>query len=659
MDPNFFGLSGNPFAQSDTGDAPCLAEEHLALSAELSAGLKAPHGITLLIGDQGTGKSTFIRSFLAQLPESYVTAYLPTAGPGLRHLLTEIIEQLGGTVTPGGQEQALIDTVRSLAKARAEHDRATVVVIDDAHELPAKTIERLGKLFGPDAADPSRLHVTLVGQPELLDRMNAANDRSILKHLVQVCRMDAIGPEDAFRYIADRVQKVGGIVDRLFSEDALRLIVQRADGNPAKIDHLCAGALERAQGRGVSVVDAAAVEAVSNGAASSETSGVSVASDDPETPTYFFNEDDEDQHPVEGNASMPTTPRTLPREGAPVAVPASRRRLAYWAAGAIAAVIAVAWAMTGTDLPLGGDQGRTNDAPVQTAAKEKPRQAAEAGAGAAGAGTEEQGAVPKLVVKRGAKASSGETPASAATESKVAAVPGTAAGAQPAPEAAARPRFPAPPLEPEAEAQAKQGADQAAPAAADAALPTSVPAAPPEAATAKPTAAPTEAPKPAAELATAAPAAPATKTEPTAAVPSKTEPAAPAAMVAEKAAAPQPKPAVAPVAPTRPAASPKPTVAPPAPVQAAAAKPQPAARAAASQGAYTVQLGAFSSRANAEALLAKARPAVSDGRIVASTAGGKSVFRVVAGNFATQAEANARAASLKKSGYTTFVRKLD
>jgi len=72
-----------------------------------------------------------------------------------------------------------------------------------------------------------------------------------------------------------------------------------------------------------------------------------------------------------------------------------------------------------------------------------------------------------------------------------------------------------------------------------------------------------------------------------------------------------------------------------------------------------VQLGAFSSRANAESLLAKARPVLRDGRIVASGAGGKPVFRVVAGSFATQAEANAHAATLKKSGYTTFVRKLD
>jgi type II secretory pathway predicted ATPase ExeA/cell division protein FtsN len=654
MDPNFFGLSGNPFAKSDISDAACLADEHLALSAELTAGLKAPHGITLLIGEQGAGKTTFIRSFLGQLPESYVTAYLPTAGPGLRHLLTEIIEQLGGTVTPGGQEQALIDTVRALAKARAEHDRATVVVIDDAHELPAKTIERLGKLFGSDAAEPSRLHVTLVGRPELLDRMNAANDRSILKHLVQVCRMDAIGPEEAFRYIADRVQKVGGIVDRLFSEDALRLIVQRANGNPARIDQLCAAALDRAEGRGVAVVDAATVEAVGNGAARVESAGSSMANEEPETPTYFFSEDDEDedQRAIEGSGRVPAAPRALPREGVSVAVPTSRRRLVYWAAGAIAAVIAVAWAMTGTDLPFGGGQAPVaGEVPMQTAAKERPKQPdVDAGAETKRA-ADEPGAVPKLVVKRGGKAAAGAMPETAGA-AKAAAEP-VAPGA---PEAAERPRFPAPPLQPAVEAPATRPADQAASAAAASPTPVPAPVEPPAAkiadtATAMPVA--EVAPKPA-QPASAAMPTPAVKAE--AVSPAAKTP--PAAIAAASEPAPQPKPVAAPVAPTRPAAAPaKPTVAPAAPVQSATAKP--ASSAAASSGRYTVQLGAFSSRANAEALLAKARPAAGDERIVASTSGGKPVFRVVAGSFATQTEASAHAAALKKSGYTAFVRQLD
>ncbi|HEY5623597.1 MAG TPA: ATP-binding protein, partial [Gammaproteobacteria bacterium] len=298
MNPSFFGLEGHPFErEGDAGEA-FLSEGHEALCAELHAGLKAPHGITLLIGEEGSGKTTLARSFAEQLADSATVAYLPTVGPGLRHLLTEIIEQLGGTESGAGEEQVLLNELARLARARAEHGRTTLIILDDAHELPAKTIERLGKLFGDDPADPSLLHIILVGRGELLDRMNAANDRSILKHLVQVCRMDPIGPEESFRYIADRIAKVGGVVDSIFTPDALHMIVQRANGFPARIDALCSASLECAEDRGEASVDTDAVDVACAGPTNTERfefDDVAPGEDEESaTPSYFLVDDGEE-----------------------------------------------------------------------------------------------------------------------------------------------------------------------------------------------------------------------------------------------------------------------------------------------------------------------------------------------------------------------------
>jgi cell division protein FtsN len=100
-------------------------------------------------------------------------------------------------------------------------------------------------------------------------------------------------------------------------------------------------------------------------------------------------------------------------------------------------------------------------------------------------------------------------------------------------------------------------------------------------------------------------------------------------------------------------AQPKPTSAS-APAKASATQTASAGTAAIASGAkYTVQVGAFKSRENAEALLTKIQKTYPDGRIFAAAG---SVFRVVSGAFASKGDADSRARTLAASGYTTFVR---
>jgi type II secretory pathway predicted ATPase ExeA len=643
MNPSFFGLNSHPF-RDDADVEPFFADAYESLTTELNAGLKAPHGITLLIGEEGAGKTTFIRSFAERQSDNCTVAYLPTTGPGLRHLLTEVVEQLGGSVAPGANEQVLLESLRGLAKARAEHDRTTLVIIDDAHELPSKTIERLGRLFGNDPAEPSKLHVTLVGSPELLDRMNAANDRSILKHLIQVCRMDAIGPEDAFRYIADRVQKVGGLVEQVFTEDALRLIVQRSNGIPAKIDAICTAAMNEAEDHGESAVGA---ETVDRACEDVDVDGfpleeAAMKEDDSEPTSYFLGDDYHSDEPVAAaaiDAASDTSSHPAPVFERVPADSGSRKRLAVWALGFIGAVAAIAALLSGGEdasLELAAD----NPADGLVIAR---NEAVSGGLAESGPLPTDPLSVPKLVVNREAKSSQGgaakaKDRAAAKDKERKAQAGGKrdkvvhAGPASDAP-AAARQRVTAPKFEPKAPAPAAVPAKTQAPASVQAAAESS--------ASAKTAAV--------AEQLQVAPAAPAPKPKPTLAKP-----------VAAPAPKPAPAPAAAPKTPTPPAAKPipptRPTAAPApkAPAVVAAAKPAPAA--AVGGKSYTVQIGAFSSRGNAETALAKLKKSYPDGRIMVTTAGGKTVFRVVSGAFPSVPAANARAGALKRGGFSTYVR---
>jgi cell division septation protein DedD len=112
----------------------------------------------------------------------------------------------------------------------------------------------------------------------------------------------------------------------------------------------------------------------------------------------------------------------------------------------------------------------------------------------------------------------------------------------------------------------------------------------------------------------------------------------------------------APVVPVVPApAAPKPgaEVSKPATRVASAAAPVPSGK------FFTVQIGAFGSRKNAETLLSDVRAKYSDGRIMTITTDGKAVFRVVSGSFTDMGDAKARAAALDVAGFKTYVRSVE
>jgi len=665
MDPSFFGLDGHPFDNSSEHEETYLADTHASLIAELRAGLKAPHGITLLIGEEGTGKTKLIRQFSEDLADGCTVAYLPTTGPGLRHLLTEIIEQLGGSPPTAGDEQTLLDTLAGLARARAQHGRSTLVVVDDAHELPAKTIERIGRLFGEDPADPSMLHVVLVGRPELLDRMNAANDRSILKHLVQVCRMDPIGPEESFRYIADRIARVGGVVDKLFTQDALRLIVKKANGNPGRIDAICSAALQQAAEIGESAVGAEMVDLACMGVEGFSTEGSHGKRDGGDPMQYIFGDEDEEhggsnvqrRTPSPARGSKDSTDGKVRKDetsqsaaGGALApligkvreqlagLDESRRRLLVWAVGLVAVLIGFVAVTSRTGqqaVPIAAEEA----AKVAAGAKKTP-QTKDAAQAEQQEGTAEplnSGAVrtSKLVVNRDGSASPDTQPPAASEP-----------GAQ-KPDAAAAPgsQVPSPPevkvsekaVEDRPHIQAPPYTAPAATTAPGAPLAGAAPTAAVEAA-AKAGPAPQTPPAPT-QLAAAQPAgtpANGQQSAAGAAAPSKAPPT-PQSKPVETAAAPVPKPAVT--------------------TAKAEAGKHLAATQAAAGARYTVQVGAFKSRENAEALLARVQKSYPDGRIIAPEgSGAAAVFRVVSGAFPSRADAESRARVLGATGYTAYVR---
>ncbi len=659
MNPSRFGLSRHPFDQQGGADGGPLSDVWAALVAELRAGLQAPQGITLLIGESGTGKSTLVRALDEKFGDLARVVYVPGAGPGLRHLLGEALTGLG-VEQPGNSEAELVEALQQQARGLAERQCATVIIIDDAQDLPAKTLERLSTLFGDDPADHTMLHVFLVGRPELLDRMNAASDRSVLKQLVQVCRMDPLDSEESMDYIRMRVEEVGGSVEGLFSSEALSSIVDRAEGIPGRIDELCSRALEEMDGSEPAGIEQVQVSLEDNRGLELELeveileeTAVGGRAVEPALPAAHVLGEDFGL----GSGTEPARPRKASRrrtsgvsEGGDeeIGVVANRRRLGLWAVGFFAVVAGLAAALTGKG--PGADSIRMALAP---GGRDDPAISAD-GSKVTAAGLQE--------LSRVAVGSLGKV-----DQSMVTAVPGLKVKRNRAAELDARQRQtfgkPVKPAEGVAKASPEgSAADKAALAVASiapvAASPAREPARVPPAVVAPAVVAPAvvapavvapvavKPQSPAAPLAAATASLGRAKAEPRGAA-IKSPPAA--------------LPVVSPPAKlvTRPvvkrhiaqqALKPVPVSRTP-----VAAPPGPVAMIPASY--YGLQLGAFSSAANAQALRGRASRMTGDVHLVEVSRDGAILYRVVAGRYQTEAAAGRAKTALAAAGLDSFVKR--
>src|SRR5262249_24525563 len=70
MYPSFFGLNEKPFAITPDPRYLYLSERHAEALAHLLYGINEAGGFVQLTGEVGTGKTTVVRSLLAQTPKN-------------------------------------------------------------------------------------------------------------------------------------------------------------------------------------------------------------------------------------------------------------------------------------------------------------------------------------------------------------------------------------------------------------------------------------------------------------------------------------------------------------------------------------------------------------------------------------------------------------
>jgi general secretion pathway protein A len=239
----FFGLHERPFQLTSNQRFLVLNEPHREALATLRYGFSSSLGITLLLGEAGTGKTTLLRAALhaEQRPEHrYVVISNPTLSPAEFYEI--LCDKFGLPDAVGSKARFLLAFERDLLD-RHRAGGLTAIVIDEAQSLSRELFEEIRLLANLETATAKLVNVVLVGQQELAERLNDPSLRQLKQRIVLRCTLGPLDLPSTATYIAGRLRVAGASPGDVFTQDAVMAIFEASRGIPRTIGVICENAL--------------------------------------------------------------------------------------------------------------------------------------------------------------------------------------------------------------------------------------------------------------------------------------------------------------------------------------------------------------------------------------------------------------------------------
>jgi len=254
-----FGLSDLPFQISPDARFYVDATPHRAALNALLAGLRRGDEFMLLTGDFGTGKTTVARRLLEEVDrERYAVAELP----GLRLEGDDVFDRIADAFGMRGLEaHHRLATMMRMLEDIAHAGRQALLVIDEAHVIGLDALRRLRKLTAVRVEGRGVLHVCLAGRvaPAGIDDL-ARIGRPLA--IGATFHLEALDGADTRAYVLHRLRQVGWSGRPAFDKDVTAEIHACCEGNPARINRLCAHILLQLYMQGRDDTSAGIVRAV-------------------------------------------------------------------------------------------------------------------------------------------------------------------------------------------------------------------------------------------------------------------------------------------------------------------------------------------------------------------------------------------------------------
>ena len=244
-----FGLDEPPFRITPHTDFFFGGANRGATLEALLYAITHDEGIVKVAGEVGSGKTMLCRMLLERLPEKVETLYLANPSLSRQEILGAIADELG-IPTDGKATHSLTRALQDALIERYAEGKRVVLLIDEAHAMPAESLEEIRLLSNLESKAAKLLQIALFAQPELDERLAATDMRQLRERITQHFNLTPLKQDDVAAYIEFRLRAAGYRGPNPFTAEAVAMIAKISEGLSRRINILADKALLAAYSSG-------------------------------------------------------------------------------------------------------------------------------------------------------------------------------------------------------------------------------------------------------------------------------------------------------------------------------------------------------------------------------------------------------------------------